>query len=98
MTIRASKKKYAPLLVAFVAALAVSMSVASAANAEGGSYNTGKLPGKTWTCGPCEAGTMDYQFAQAYESGSSVCIGPVQWNGSIFVSPYGWKCGNHSVE
>ena len=92
MTLRIAKYRYASLVVAFVAALAMAMAGAGAARA--GITEIRNLPGKTWTCGSCESGTWHSQYAEAYESASTICVGPVTYNGSWHV-PYGWTCAGH---
>lgn len=49
------------------------------------------LGGKTWTCGKCILqGSLDLTAAWANTT-SSVCTGPVTYNGSWHM-PYGWAC------
>lgn len=93
MTLGIAKQRYASLLVAFVAACAIAVAVSSTAHA----YEVRNLPGKTWTCGPCEVGTVHGEFAQA-SGGSSICVGPVTHNSEGFHAPYGWKCEPRIVE
>jgi len=88
-----SPKRYVSLLVAFVATLALAMAAVSAAHAE----SIHNLTGKTWTCGKCQTGTVHFEYAQAQESNSSICVGPVTHDGSGWHTPYGWMCKNHEV-
>jgi hypothetical protein len=92
MTLRIAKYRYASLVAAFVAALAMAMATAAAAVAGIGEIRN--LPGNTWTCGSCEFGTWHDQYAEAHESASTICVGPVTYNGS-WHAPYGWTCAGH---
>ncbi len=54
------------------------------------------LGGKTWTCGKCVLqGSLDLTAAWANTT-SSVCTGPVTYNGSWHM-PYGWSCESERV-
>lgn len=83
------------LIAVGVAMLFSMVLVTSAAHAWRNEYFVSKLPGKTWTVGNgavLEGQHFQYSAVQG-EGPSTICIGPVQWNGSNYVFPYGWACG-----
>lgn len=87
------------LLSAAIAALAALALTTSAAFGWRNEYNLGGLAANSWTTGNgVVLEGQHVQFAEHYGSGpTSFCIGPVQWNGSSWVFPYGWKCGGGTV-
>ncbi|MGE5700788.1 MAG: hypothetical protein ACM3VU_00065 [Arthrospira platensis] len=72
---------------------------ASAAFGYSNEYVVRKLPGKTWTVGNGAVVTnQHWQYSFLNGSGPpQTCVGPVQWNGTKYVFPYGWHCGEVTV-
>jgi hypothetical protein len=93
MTLRIAKQRYALLVAAFVATLAIAMTASSAAQA--GIFEFKNLPGNTWSCGHCTVEGIHFEDAEA-SSASSICVGPVTYNGS-WHAPYGWTCKGGQV-
>jgi hypothetical protein len=95
MTLGISTRRYVALFTGVIVALVVAMSAMSgAARAE---VWGGKLPGKSWTTGNGVVFTLHGLFASVKEGPPAICVGPVQWNGSSWVFPYGWNCGQGSI-
>lgn len=87
-------------LIAVAIAMLFSMVLmASAADAWRNEYFVSKLPGKVWTVGNgAVLEGQHFQYSQVQGSGPpEICVGPVQWNGSKYVFPYGWQCGGGSA-
>lgn len=77
-----------------LATVVVSLGLCSSASASWFEFS-GSLSAKAWTTnGRVES--IKNIWAQEYQSGLSVCVGPVQHTGSGYVFPYGWQCAGGS--
>jgi hypothetical protein len=91
-----------PALLGMLAAcLALGLALAGTASAETvcGEHwcrFEGKIGGGVKT-GNGVIGSAYDMISQNEGTATSHCIAPVNWNGSSFVAPYGWKCGGFQV-
>ncbi len=79
-----------------VAALALAAAAGTAVAAEYTTYS-GKLGPKEWSCAKCfvQSGLTDIINKINTEGATGICAGPVQYNGSKWVYPYGWNCSSN---
>ena len=95
MTLRITRNRYASLLVALVAALAMAM---AASSAYAGGYQVIKsIPAKSWSCGYCGVQEPVSDIVAAYGNNSTICDGPVTYSGGTYHTPYGWACQSHQI-
>ncbi len=78
--------------VVAMAAVGLTASVAQAADPWGGSN-----PAYTWTTGNGVYYEYGGEIAGVTSGPETICVSPVQWNGSKFVFPWGWQCKHFSV-
>jgi hypothetical protein len=78
-----------------VALLAAVFSV----SAQAGEWS-GSNPAYTWTTGNGANYTYSHEGAENTSEAKyeSICVSPVQWNGSKYVFPWGWQCKGYSIE
>jgi hypothetical protein len=79
---------FAGIITALVIAMTVMPSISSA------DLWSGKLPGKTWTTDG-HVYALEGIFAKVESGPSAICVGPVS---ESLTFPYGWDCGQGSVE
>lgn len=80
------------LLVSFALVAVLFAILAGDASAQEVRFSGRSLPAHVWTCGNCvEQSSLHSSIGQA-ETSSSVCAGPVRYNGSSWEAPYGWGC------
>lgn len=80
-----------------LAAFAFSVLPGSASAFSENQYHGTSLASHTWTTGNGVVFRHEFLIAANAETTSSVCVGPVTYNGS-FHMPYGWECSPNDVQ
>jgi hypothetical protein len=83
------------VLVAMVVAL---LAAVFSVSAQAGTWS-GSNPAYTWTTGNGVYYTYSWESVENTSEAKyeSICVSPVQWNGSKYVFPWGWQCKGYSV-